>query len=179
VLHFLFLLVWPFLFLFQHVRGKLTISNDIGSLYYPYKPYLLAAIAQGHFPLWSPTEEGGYPFFCNPFAQAVYALNLPLQLWYKRAGGLTFWDYEMYTIFGLSIYGVGLYLWLRSLALPSRTALTAAMIAVVSLKLTELLRFPNALHCAAWMPWLLWGATRAAQRRNLFRAPSCSRRPLS
>jgi hypothetical protein len=37
------------------------------------------------------------------------------------------------------------------------TAFFSALIVACSLKITELLRFPNAAHAAAWIPWILYG----------------------
>src|SRR5262249_24853256 len=67
---------WPFLFLWPYTFGLVSIGNDFVTAQYNYKAYLLVALASWHFPLWSPTELGGYPFFSNPFAQAGYPLNL-------------------------------------------------------------------------------------------------------
>ena len=63
---------WPFLFLFRHVFPKsngeyAAIGNDFILLYYKYKVYLLACLADFHFLLWSPAEGAGYPFYNNPF----------------------------------------------------------------------------------------------------------------
>jgi hypothetical protein len=53
------------------------------------------------------------------------------------------------------------------LTVTAPVALVTVMISVISLKVTELLRFPNALHCAAWLPWLLYGATVATDSRKV------------
>ncbi len=46
---------------------SLGLGNDFMALYFRYKVYLLDSLAGGHFPLWSPSEGAGYPFFSNPF----------------------------------------------------------------------------------------------------------------
>ncbi|MSP41605.1 MAG: hypothetical protein EXR70_24230, partial [Deltaproteobacteria bacterium] len=153
------IIVWPFIFLFPYTFNDIGSGNDFGQLYYVYKVYLLSMLNSGHFPLWSPTEGGGYPFFSSPFAQAFYPLNLFYFAYYKLLGRFAPWDYQILTIFGISIFGSGLFLWLRRLAVAAPVALVTVMISVISLKVTELLRLPNALHCAAWLPWLLYGAT--------------------
>lgn len=159
--------IWPYVFLAPYTQNKINIGNDFHYLYFNYKVYLLAMWGQGHFPLWSPTEGAGFPFFSNPFAQSFYPLNLIYLAYYKLAGRFVEWDYQIFTIFALSIFGTGLYLWLRRLRITTWVALLAVMVAVSSLKVTELLRFPNAAHSAAWMPWLLYAATLAASRRHL------------
>jgi hypothetical protein len=88
---------WPLIFLFRHVfviNGKvLTIGNDFIGLYYKYKVYLLDCLANFHFPLWSPSEAAGFPFYTNPFAQVFYPFNAMLVLWYKVFGGYTWLVY--------------------------------------------------------------------------------------
>jgi len=159
--------VWPFIFLAPYTLNGIGIGNDFGYLYYVYKVYLLSVWNSGHFPLWSPTEGAGYPFFSDPFAQAFYPLNLLYFAYYKVFGRFSPWDYQLLTILGISIFGLGLFFWLRRLTVTAPVALVTVMITVISLKVTELLRFPNALHCAAWIPWLLYGATVATDSKKL------------
>ena len=159
--------VWPLVFLAPYTQNKIGIGNDFLSLYFNYKVYLLAMWDQGHFPLWSPTEGAGFPLYSNPFAQSFYPLNLLYLAYYKVLGRFVEWDYQILTLLALSIYGVGLYLWLRRLKTTTSIAVVAVVVAVSSLKVTELLRFPNAAHAAAWMPWLLYAATLATARRHL------------
>jgi hypothetical protein len=91
----LFIFCWPIMYLFHHVfpiNGQYTTTgNDFILLYYKYKVYLLAHLANFSFPLWSPSEAAGFPFYTNPFAQAFYPLNLPLAVWYKISGGTIHW----------------------------------------------------------------------------------------
>src|SRR6266480_684345 len=161
--------MWPFLFLWPYTLHVLSIGNDFLYTYYNYKAYLLVALSSGHFPLWSPTELAGYPFFSNPLAQAVYPLNLLYVAFYTMTGSFSVWHYTLFTIMGISIFGVGLYYWLRRLVFPGYVALLATMIACMSLKVTETIRYPNAVHSAAWLPWLLLGITMAAARKDVVR----------
>src|SRR5262249_9377285 len=161
--------LWPFLFLWPYTFGLISIGNDFVSAQYNYKAYLLVALASWHFPLWSPTELAGYPFFSNPFAQAVYPLNLLYLPFYIAVGRFSMWHYTLFTIMGISLFGIGLYYWLRRLAFASHVALLAAVVACSSLKITETIRFPNAVHSAAWLSWLLLGITMAAKRNDLSR----------
>src|SRR5262249_53916210 len=161
--------IWPFLFLWPYTLHDLSIGNDFLYAQYNYNAYLLVAFSSWHFPLWSPTELAGYPFFSNPFAQAVYPLNLLYVAFYAVSGNFSVWHYTLFTIMGISIFGIGLYYWLRRLVFPGYVALLAAMIACMSLKVTEIIRFPNAVHSAAWLPWLLLGITMAAARKDVVR----------
>lgn len=137
------------------------IENDFDCLYYRYKAYLLDALAfEQRIPLWSPSEAAGVPFYSNPFAATCYPLNLPLAVFYRMAGGYTQHDHKVFTSLGVLILSAGLYLWLRSLRLPVLASVFAAVVAGCSMKVTELMRLPNALHAAAWLPWFLYGINR-------------------
>lgn len=149
------LFLWPFVDLFPYAFNLAGIGNDFHNLYYDYKVYLLDNLSRGQLPLWSPSEAAGFPFYSNPFAAAFYPLNLPLAIFYRIAGGYSVPDHQRFVILGISIFAVGLFLWLRSMKLPLHAALFAAFVMSVSFKVTELLRFPNAVHAMAWYPWIL------------------------
>jgi hypothetical protein len=163
--------LWPFLYLFRHVltiNGQYAaIGNDFILLYYKYKVYLLASLAEFHFPLWSPAEGTGYPFYTNPFTQAFYPFNLLLVVWYKITGGYNPLDYQVFTVLGISIFALGLFMWLRLINSNIRAVIFTALIMSVSFKVTEMIRFPNAVHTAAWYPWILYALTRILFSKSL------------
>jgi len=155
--------VVPLLFLLPYATTfaghNVTLGNDFGPFYYVYKTYLLDFLAKGQFPLWSPSEGGGYAFFSNPLAQAVYPFNILLALFYRVNGGYTRLDHQIFTVAVVCWFSLGLYVWLRSLKIDKRAAVLAALTMALSYKMTELLRFPNAAHEAAWYPWILLALT--------------------
>ena len=165
-----FVFVWPLLYLFRDIvpiQGKyVSIGNDFIYLYYKYKVYLLAHLADGQLPLWSPSEAGGYPFFSSSFTQVFYPFNLILIFWYKVFGGYSPLDHQLYTILGISIFSLGLFFWLRLLSDNLRAVLFSVLVMSVSFKVTELLRFPNAVHTMAWYPWILYSITRIFYGRS-------------
>lgn len=162
--------VWPFLYFLPRVwtfGGRYaSIGNDFEGLYYNYKVWLLDHLSQGRIPMWSPAEGAGFPFYSNPFAQAFYPFNVPLAALYVVNGGYTSFDHQRFTVLGVSILALGLFVWLRSLRLPDRAAAFSALVMSVSFKVAEILRFPNAVHTAAWYPWILLAITAAVQRRS-------------
>ena len=85
----------------------------------------------------------GFPFFSSPLAQYFYPFNIPLVLWHKLAGGYSILDHELFTIFGLSIFGLGLYCWLKRLQGNLAAALFSTLIMTVSFRLTESPAFPQ------------------------------------
>ncbi|HKD19095.1 MAG TPA: hypothetical protein VKG23_14675, partial [Thermoanaerobaculia bacterium] len=157
---------WPAIYLAPFLAPHgLQSRNDFGELYFKYKVYLLDALAfEQRIPGWSPSEACGYPFLANPFVAALYPLNLPLALVYRLAGGHSQFIHQIFTVVGLCIFSLGLYSWLRESGAGVRAALVAALVMGTSLKMTELQRFPNAMHAAAWFPWLLLGVAWCRRR---------------
>ena len=155
---------WPMIYLFRHIfviNGNfLAIGNDFIALYYAYKIYLLDCLANLHFPLWSPSEAAGFPFYTNPFAQVFYPFNALLVLWYKVFGGYSPLDHQLFTVLGISIFALGLFMWLRRINKDITAVVFAVLVMSVSFKITEVIRFPNAVHSAAWYPWILYAITR-------------------
>jgi hypothetical protein len=161
-----FLVIWPYIFLFPYVvpiNGKyLRIGNDFYYLYYKYKLYFLALVNSAHFPLWSPSEASGFPFFSSPFGQPFYPINIPLALLYRITGGYTILDHQRFSVLGISIFSLGIYIWLRSLNLKLKPALYSSLIMAVSFILVNYIRFPNAIHSACWYPWIMYAMTKIA-----------------
>ena len=155
--------LWPFIYLFPYafqIGGRyLKIGNDF-PLFYNYKVYLLDLLSHFHIPLWSPSEAGGYPFYSSPFPQTFYPLNIPLAFFYRTAGGYTDLDHQRFTILGISIFALGCFLWLRSLNIKLTSALFSSLIISASYKITELIRFPHAVHTMCWYPWILYAITK-------------------
>jgi len=151
------------------VRGT---NNDFIYLYWAYKAYLLDCLARLRFPLWSPTEGAGFPFYASPFTQAFYPLNLPLALFHAQAGGYSWYDHQVFTVLGAAVFALGVYAWLRSLGHGRAAAVFAACLVSTSFRMADMLRVPNAVHTAAWYPWILLAFNRilgAHHRRELVR----------
>ncbi len=160
----------PLFFLLPYVTTSaghnVSLGNDFGPFYYVYKTYLLDFLSEGTLPLWSPSEAAGFPFFSNPLAQAMYPVNAFLALIYRINGGYTRLDHQVFTVAAICWFSLGLYVWLRALNIKKRHALPAALIMALSYKMTELIRFPNATHEAAWYPWILLALTRLSTARE-------------
>ena len=146
------------------------MGNDFEILYFSYKKYIFEFIKVGHFPLWSPSEGLGYSLIFNPFAQYLYPISWLLYLIALTIGDLSKHTYLLYTIFGLSIYNVGQYFWLRKLNIEKKYCLIATLITCFGLKLNEILRFPNAVHTFAWFPWVLYAITLTIDKFKVIKA---------
>ncbi len=168
----LILLITPYLYLFPHTFQFIEIGNDFELLYYSYKKYIFEFVKIGELPLWSPSEALGYSLIFNPFAQYFYPLSWLLYFLSLLIGDLSKHTYLLYTIFGLSIYNVGQYFWLRKLNIDKKYCLLATLITCFGLKLTEILRFPNAVHAFAWFPWILYSLTLSLENNKIIKASS-------
>jgi hypothetical protein len=166
----LFVFAWPLLAVADRLLPRHGVytgtTNDFEYLYYVYKAYLLDCLCHLHLPLWSPAEGAGFPFYSNPFTQFLYPLNLPLAVFACLAGGYTPLDHQFFTAIGAGLLALGLYLWLRSLGHARDSALLAACVVATSFRVFELFRFPNAVHTAAWLPWILLAVTRILGARS-------------
>ncbi|MCX7044325.1 MAG: hypothetical protein NTX50_02420 [Candidatus Sumerlaeota bacterium] len=167
------LLLWPFVYLYEYVvpvHGLfLQIGNDFGVSFYNYNFYLLSHLARFRFPMWSPSEAVGFPFFSNFLTQAFYPLNLLQALLYRCLGGYHIYFYQLYTILAVSLFSLGLFCWLQSMRISPRAALMSALVMSVSFKITETLRFPNSIHTAAWYPWILFAINEILKAKTLRR----------
>ncbi|MBN1471267.1 MAG: hypothetical protein JW925_05770 [Syntrophaceae bacterium] len=86
---------------------------------------------------------------------------------YKLKGCYSFIDHQIFTISAISIFGLGLYYWLKLLHKNTRAILFSVLVISVSFKIVETMRFPNAIHAAAWYPWIFYGITKIFQGRSL------------
>lgn len=170
ILIFLTLLLWPYFFLFPISADILTIGNDFELLYFSYKKYIFELVSSGIIPLWSPSEGAGFPLILNPFAQFFYPLSWTLYLFYKIFDTFTTYHFALYTIFAISIFNFGQFFWLRKLKFNIYICLVSTLVVTMSLKFTELLRFPNALHTVCWMPWILYSIILLKEKKKKFKS---------
>jgi len=164
----LLIFIWPLIYLFPYLipnqSFSLSISNDFYTVYYVYKAYLLDVLSNFRMPLWSPSEACGYPFYSSPPAQTFYPLNILLVIVYKLFHGYPPFFHQVFTVLGVPIFALGLYLWLRSLNIDIRPAFVSTAIMSTDMKIVEIFRFPNAVHSVAWIPFILLGITIALNR---------------
>lgn len=161
---FLFPLLYYFRFVYPN-SALLLLQNDFDWLYFVYKGYLADAVAHGHFPLWSPAEAGGYAFFGDPFTAPLYPLNVLPILTRLVVGYYNAWFHQIFTVLGVCLFALGLYHWLDKTYRRPMAALFTAMTLAASWAVADFMRFPNAIHALAWMPWVL-SAIQAAHRSS-------------
>ena len=162
----IFLIAWPFLFLLPFTLKFLQPGNDFELYYFVYKKYIFEFLKIGHLPLWSPAEGLGYSLVLNPLSQYFYPFSWIYYLFSFFIGELNTYTFTIYTISALSIFNVGTYFFLKSYNFSTKIIIISTLIVCSGLRLTELLKFPNALHAAAWFPWILLGINYALLKNN-------------
>lgn len=160
------LIILPFIFLAPLSFQYLEVGNDFELYYYVYKKYIFELLKSGHLPLWSPAEGAGYSLIFNPLAQYVYLPSWIFYLFSFIIGDLSEYSFLIYTISAISIFNIGLFFYLRTFNINIKVAVTTVLITSFSLKITELLRFPNAIHAFAWFPWILYGINSVLLNQN-------------
>ena len=160
------IIVWPYLYLFPLSFGFLAMGNDFDLIYFSYKRYIAEMLSEGIIPLWSPVNGTGFSLIYNPFAQYFYLPGWIMYIVHFITNNLTLHNFLIYTIFAISIFSLGIFYWLKSFKIDQTNAFISALIVACSLKVTELLRFPNAAHAAAWIPWVLYGVNLMLENKN-------------
>ena len=164
------LIIFPFIFLSPYTFKLLDVGNDFELYYFTYKKYIFELLIDGHIPLWSPSEAAGFSLVYNPLTQFFY---IPSWIHYLISfffGDLSKYSFLLYTISAISIFNVGLFNFLKTFNLNTNVILTCVLITCISLKITELLRFPNALHAYSWFPWILYGINLIQKRKSFIKS---------
>lgn len=158
----------PAFYLWRYIKpiggSSLFIGNDFANYSFPYTAYFADAVVNGGFPLWSPSESAGFPFLSSPLTMAFYPLNLIPVLVRWISGGYTYADHQRYTVLALCIFAAGLLAWLQRLRAPLIPAAAASIVIGISFFPTSFIRFTIVSHAMAWLPWILFGITLAAER---------------
>jgi hypothetical protein len=125
-------------------EGRMLFFRDLSVYYYPNYVFVARSLAQGVWPLWNPTSDGGAPFLmAYPLelamlgtfgARAALAVLPPLHVWIAMCGA-TF----LCRTWGASAWGA----WAAGLFYGASGFLLSAV------NLMEL------FHASAWAPWVL------------------------
>lgn len=144
--------------------GLFKIGNDFQVLYANYATYFVDAVRSGFLPLWNPNEGGGFPFLSNPFTAFFYPGHLLFFGLASRSPIYNWYHHQIFVVIGICVLALGLYVWLRGRRVDSAAAMFAAGALAIGYRVADVYRFPNAIHAAAWMPWILFAYDRWLQR---------------
>ncbi|MGH9404432.1 MAG: YfhO family protein [Terriglobia bacterium] len=148
-------LFWKELF-----AGQVLFFRDAFNQSYPLAHFIHDVCRQGHIPYWNPLLNFGQPLVANPNSLFFYPDTLLIVL-------LPFaFAYNFHYILSFMIAAAGTY-WLARRWNQSRwAALFAASAFAFSGPLLSLGSFYNEAACAAWIPWALVAADKAAKERS-------------
>lgn len=151
-------------FLFRGaLSGGVLFRRDVHLVWHPQVEAFVRAVAAGSWPVWDPGPVFGQPLMADPSAMVLYPftwLNLILRPW-------TY--YTVFVVAHLLFSAVGLRLLARRLGLSAPASLLAAVLWVGSGPFLSLADLWHHLASAAWMPWVLLAADRAAAAPRLGR----------
>lgn len=138
------------------LRGRVFYVRDIHLQWFGQVESFVRSIAAGSWPVWDPYVSFGQPLLANANTQILYPptwLNLLVRPW------------TYYTIFfaaHLLLAALGMRRLLQRLGVSPTGSLVAAALWTCSGPLLSLGNVWNHLAAAAWMPWVVFAADRAA-----------------
>ncbi len=139
------------------IRVSNPLLTDVMSMFHPWLIWASREIRAGHFPLWNPYTFAGAPFFANPQTALLFPLTW-LALVLPPTIAIT-----LIAIFKLSLAGVGMYWFLRLLALRPLAAALGALAFMLNGALITWLQWPVGTAMAT-LPWLFAMTERLRQR---------------
>ena len=167
-LFYFILFIWPFIFLLPLSSGYIAMGNDFDLIYYSYKKYIFEFWQDGQLPFWSPSEGAGFSLIYNPFAQFFYIPSWILFFICDLKNSFSLYDYLIYTIFGISIYCLGQYQWLKSIKFSNNEIkYVVTLLVPTTLLITNFLRLPNAIQTICWLPFLLLGINYTLNKKKI------------
>ena len=170
-LFYFLLLIWPFVFLLPLSSGYIAMGNDFDLIYYSYKKYIFEFWQDGQLPFWSPSEGAGFSLIYNPFAQFFYIPSWILFFICDLKNSFSLYDYLIYTIFGISIYCLGQYQWLKSIKFSNNEIkYVVTLLVPTTLLITNFLRLPNAIQTICWLPFLLLGINYTLNKKKYLKS---------
>ena len=107
----------PYLVLSPYTFQFLEVGNDFELYFYSYKKYIFELLKLGHLPLWSPVEASGSSLIFNPLTQFFYLPSWILYFLCLIIGDISKYSFLIFTISAISIFNLGLFLFLKHLKL--------------------------------------------------------------
>ena len=127
----------------NQLLSDLVLENAV------WKLHIRRTLAEGQLPLWNPQIFTGLPFLAAGQASTFYPLSI---LFYVLPLDLA---YGWFTALQLSLAGMGLYAWARTLRLRPLAALGGGVVFMFSGFLIASVVFTMFIAAAAWLPLTL------------------------
>ncbi len=135
------------------------VFSDTVDFYTPQRIDAAKLLRSGELPWWNPYPAGGTPLASIPDTAVFSPLNLP---WLLLPG----WLAPAYnTLVGLGVAALGMFLFLRRLALSKPAAIIGGAAYMTTGFMSSWTGWPHE-HVAALVPMLFWSIERAIQRAS-------------
>ncbi|HYO50575.1 MAG TPA: YfhO family protein [Chloroflexia bacterium] len=135
------------------------VLRDPVDVFIPWKFYMKSELAAGRFPLWNPYNVLGTHFHANLQSQIFSPFNL---LWLFLP---PLWGFAAIAALKLTLYGLGMGLFLRRLGLGMAPAIFGSVALPLSGPTLAWLQWPIT-EGLMWVPWLLWAVLGWADTRR-------------
>ncbi|MHB1354704.1 MAG: hypothetical protein ACYCZF_01865 [Anaerolineae bacterium] len=130
---------------------NLYYSGDAARGYLPQRISMAGALKAGQFPWWEPDLGIGYPLVAEGEVAAFYPINWLILTLFPADTSL-----NASLLLHVFLAGLGMYLWLRRLALSQVAAYYGGAILVLGGFFVAHLGHLSILTVAAWLPWMLY-----------------------
>ena len=151
--------------LFTHDSWLPIGGGDLASFFYPLYTFIHDSIHAGQFPLWNPYAFAGMPLAADVQSGLFYPPNLLAWL-VVPSGRYGYGTLETLLIAHYAWAALGMYRWLRALDLRRVAALGGAAAFAFCGFMTAHFGHMPLIFAAAWLPWNLLLARRAALSPN-------------
>ncbi|MDQ2806239.1 MAG: YfhO family protein [Chloroflexota bacterium] len=151
--------------LFTHDSWLPIGGGDLASFFYPLYTFIHASIQAGQFPLWNPYAFAGMPLAADVQSGLFYPPNVLTWL-VVPAGRYGYGTLETLLIAHYAWAALGMYRWLRALDLRRVATLGGAAAFAFCGFMTAHFGHLPLIFTAAWLPWNLLLAHRAATSPN-------------
>lgn len=141
--------------------GQRFFIRDLTRYYYPTKQIVREVILGGEFPYWNRAYLGGQPMAANPEYEVFYPPQLLVLLPDYDLG------YRLHILFHLYLAAIGMYAFLRSLALRRESAVFGGILFGVGGVMVSMVNLLPILFVVAWCPLVFLFARRFLHEPNV------------
>lgn len=127
------------------------VQGDTLDCWMPWRWFIAQAFQDGHFPLWDPYAQSGYPIYADLQGPAWYPPSMAL----AGTVGHTLYTLQLLFLGYVIVGGIGLMRLVRHLHGDARVALVVGLAYALSGFFTAHQMHFYAVISAAWLPWLI------------------------
>ena len=138
---------------------KSYLSGYVFEVHWPRFQAAVTSFYRGEWAQWDPFLAGGWPLSADPALGLYNPAMWPYLLYYGVTRSHHYGAFQGLVMLQLTLVGVGMYLYLRALALDRRAAWVGGSILMMSGAYPWLSTSPI-LGAVVWLPWSLWSLER-------------------